>query len=294
MPNVGIVISNYNGWQDTVQCLESLEKQTYRDFEIILLDDASTNDSVQQLQQHLPANTVFLPQAANSGFAAVNNVGMRRALADGCQWVVLLNNDTVAAPDFLETLLRETPAGAVSCPKMLFLDPPDEIWFAGGELNRATGKIKHLGGHAKDGPAFAEKKQVSFITFCCVMLPREVIEQVGFLDETLFMYCEDVDYCIRLSDAGVPLWFLPDAKIWHKAGGSAGGMLSVYYITRNTLYLTCKGKTPAQIHARTLVPLVTGAARYALTKALGRKKGRSYGAYRGALDFWRGKMGRME
>lgn len=294
MPNVGIVISNYNGWQDTVQCLESLQKQTYRDFEIILLDDASTNDSVQQLQKHLTENTVFLPQEANVGFAAANNVGMRRALADGCDWVLLLNNDTVAAPDFLETLLRETPAGAVSCPKMLFLDPPDEIWFAGGELDRATGKVRHLGGHEKDGPAFAEKKQVSFITFCCVLLPRQVIEQVGFLDETLFMYCEDVDYCIRLTDAGVPLWFLPDARIWHKAGGSAGGMLSVYYITRNTLYLTCKGKSRGYIRARTLPVLIAGAARYALTKLLGRKKGRSYGAFRGALDFWRGRMGRME
>lgn len=294
MPNVGIVISNYNGWQDTVQCLESLQKQTYRNFEIILLDDASTNDSVQQLQKHLTENTVFLPQEANSGFAAVNNVGMRRALADGCDWVLLLNNDTVVAPDFLETLLRETPAGVVSCPKMLFLDPPDEIWFAGGELDRATGKVKHLGGHEKDGPAFAEKKQVSFITFCCVLLPRQVVEEVGFLDETLFMYCEDVDYCIRLADAGVPLWLLPDARIWHKAGGSAGGMLSVYYITRNTLYLTCKGKSALQIRARTLPVLISGAARYALTKLLGRKKGRSYGAFRGALDFWRGRMGRME
>ena len=294
MPNVGIVISNYNGWQDTVQCLESLQKQTYRNFEIILLDDASTNDSVQQLQKHLTENTVFLPQEANSGFAAVNNVGMRRALADGCDWVLLLNNDTVVAPDFLETLLRETPAGAVSCPKMLFLDPPDEIWFAGGELDRATGKVKHLGGHEKDGPAFAEKKQVSFITFCCVLLPRQVVEEVGFLDETLFMYCEDVDYCIRLADAGVPLWLLPDARIWHKAGGSAGGMLSVYYITRNTLYLTCKGKSALQIRARTLPVLISGAARYDLTKLLGRKKGRSYGAFRGALDFWRGRMGRME
>ena len=294
MPNVGIVISNYNGWQDTVQCLESLQKQTYRYFELILLDDASTNDSVQQLQKHLTENTVFLPQEANCGFAAVNNVGMRRALADGCDWVLLLNNDTVVAPDFLETLLRETPAGAVSCPKMLFLDPPDEIWFAGGELDRATGKVKHLGGHEKDGPAFAEKKQVSFITFCCVLLPRQVVEEVGFLDETLFMYCEDVDYCIRLADAGVPLWLLPDARIWHKAGGSAGGMLSVYYITRNTLYLTCKGKSALQIRARTLPVLISGAARYALTKLLGRKKGRSYGAFRGALDFWRGRMGRME
>lgn len=294
MPTVGIVISNYNGWQDTVQCLQSLQKQTFTDFEIILLDDASTNDSVAQLQAHLPQNTVFLPQSQNLGFAAANNVGIRRALADGCDWVLLLNNDTVAAPDFLQNLLANTPAGAVSCPKMLFLDPPDEIWFAGGALDRATGKVKHLGGHQKDGPAFSQPKQVSFITFCCVLLPRAVIERVGFLDETLFMYCEDVDYCLRLADAGVPLWFLPQAKIWHKAGGSAGGMLSVYYITRNTLYLTCKGKSNAYARAKTVGPLAAGAARYALTRLLGRKKGRSYGAWRGALDFWHGKMGRME
>ena len=294
MPTVGIVISNYNGWQDTVQCLQSLQKQTFTDFEIILLDDASTNDSVGQLQAHLPQNTVFLPQSQNLGFAAANNVGIRRALADGCDWVLLLNNDTVAAPDFLQNLLANTPAGAVSCPKMLFLDPPDEIWFAGGTLDRATGKVKHLGGHQKDGPAFSQPQQVSFITFCCVLLPRAVIERVGFLDETLFMYCEDVDYCLRLADAGVPLWFLPQAKIWHKAGGSAGGMLSVYYITRNTLYLTCTGKSKAYARAKTVGPLAAGAARYALTRLLGRKKGRSYGAWRGALDFWRGKMGRME
>ncbi len=86
------------------------------------------------------------------------------------------------------------------------------------------------------------------------------------------MYCEDVDYCIRLARAGVPMWFLPDAVIHHKAGGSAGGMLSVYYITRNTLYLTCKGKSAAYKKLKTVIPILTGAARYALTKALGRKK----------------------
>ena len=221
MPKVGIIISNYNGWQDTLVCLDSLQKQTFTDFEVILIDDASPNDSVAQLQNKLPPNTVFLPQERNVGFAAANNIGMRRALDDGCDFALLLNNDTSVRPDFLEKLLAETPAGAVSCPKMLFMDPPDEIWFAGGELDPKTGKVKHLGGHKKDGPEFAEKKQVSFITFCCVLLPRAVIEQVGYLDETLFMYCEDVDYCIRLAQAGVPMWFLPDAVIHHKAGGSA-------------------------------------------------------------------------
>ena len=98
----------------------------------------------------------------------------------------------------------------------------------------------------------------------------------------------------RLAQAGVPMWCLPDAVIHHKAGGSAGGMLSVYYSTRNTLYLTCKGKSAAYAKLKTILPLLTGAARYALTKLLGRKKGRSYGAFRGAVDFWNGKMGRME
>ena len=108
------------------------------------------------------------------------------------------------------------------------------------------------------------------------------------------MYCDDVDYCIRLAQVGVPMWFLPDAVIHHKAGGSAGGMLSVYYITRNTLYLTCKGKSAAYAKLKTILPLLTGAARYALTQLLGRKKGRSYGAFRGAVDIWNGKMGRMK
>ncbi len=115
MPKVGIVISNYNGWQDTLVCLDSLQKQTFTDFEVILMDDASPNDSVAQLQNKLPPNTVFLPQERNVGFAAANNIGMRRALDDGCDFALLLNNDTSVRPDFLENLLAETPAGAVSC-----------------------------------------------------------------------------------------------------------------------------------------------------------------------------------
>ena len=106
MPKVGIVISNYNGWQDTLVCLDSLQKQTFTDFEVILIDDASPNDSVAQLQNKLPPNTVFLPQERNVGFAAANNIGMRRALDDGCDFALLLNNDTSVRPDFLEKLLE--------------------------------------------------------------------------------------------------------------------------------------------------------------------------------------------
>ena len=116
---------------------------------------------------------------------------------------------------------------------------------------------------------------------------------------TLF-FNEDGGMVAKLSDSSnvgilvflVMLGIL--VALMNKAGGSAGGMLSVYYITRNTLYLTCKGKSAAYAKLKTILPLLTGAARYALTKLLGRKKGRSYGAFRGAVDFWNGKMGRME
>ncbi|MBM6717422.1 glycosyltransferase family 2 protein [Gemmiger formicilis] len=293
MPKLGIVISNYNGWQDTLACLESLRAQTWQDFEVLLLDDASTDDSVQRLQSAAHRQVVFLPQKENRGFAAVNNLGMRRALADGADWVMLLNNDTVCAPDMLEKLMTQTPPEGVSCPKMLFMDPPDEIWFAGGTLDRRTSKVVHLGGHAKDGPAYSEKKQVGFITFCCVLLPRSVIEKVGYLDEDLFMYCEDVDYCIRLTEAGVPLWYLPDAVLHHKAGGTAGGMLSVYYITRNTLTLRCRGRGAAYRRLAGTLAALKGGACCLAAAALGHRKGRSYGEWRGAVDFLRGHTGRM-
>ena len=111
MPKVGIVISNYNGWQDTVQCLQSLENRpigTLRSSCWTTLPPMHSVDGGLRAATS-PPNTVFLPQQQNQGFAAVNNIGMRRALADGCDWALLLNNDTVAAPDFLETLLRQTP-----------------------------------------------------------------------------------------------------------------------------------------------------------------------------------------
>lgn len=134
---VGIIISNYNGWPDTIRCLNSLREQSCRDFRIYLVDDASTDGSAEHLQQNLQGQDVFLPQTNNLGFAAAYNLGMRRALQDGADAVLLLNNDTVCAPDMLEQLLKETPPGAVSCPKMLFMNPPDTIWFAGGTLNGA-------------------------------------------------------------------------------------------------------------------------------------------------------------
>lgn len=291
---IGIVISNYNGWRDTLACLQSLRRQTVQDFEIVLVDDASTNDSVRRLRRALPANAVFLPQRKNLGYAAANNIGIRRALADGAEWILLLNNDTVCAPDLLQNLLEQTPPRAVSCPKMLFADPPDEIWFAGGELNPKTWRVRHLGGHCKDSAAFSRRMRVGFVTFCCVLLPRQVVEQVGFLDERLFMYCEDAEYCARLRQAGVALWYLPDAVLRHRAGATAGGMLSQYYIVRNTLHLQSRTLPPALVWGRAAWQAVKYGLLCLGAHLLGHRHGRSYGRWRGAVDFLRGRTGKLE
>ena len=152
MPKVGIVISITTAGRIRWSVWTACKSRRYKDVEIILLDDASPNDSVAQLQDKLPANTVFLPQEQNLGFAAVNNVGMRRALADDCDYVLLLNNDTAVAPDMLETLLRETRRVASELPKMLFMNPPDEIWFAGGTLDPLPVRWKHLGATIRTVP----------------------------------------------------------------------------------------------------------------------------------------------
>lgn len=293
-PTVGVVVSNYNGWQDTLKCLASLEQQTFQNFEIILLDDASTNDSVEHLQRALDARCIFLPQQNNLGFAAANNLGMRRALADGVSWVMLLNSDTVCDPCLLQNLLDNTRPGAVSGPKMLFLNESEKLWFAGGEMNGETFEIVHFGGGKQDAPRYSIPKQVGFLTFCCVLIPRGVIEQIGYLNEELFMYCEDAEYCARLKAAGIALWYLPQAKLWHGAGGTAGGMLSVYYITRNTLYLRCHGLPPRQRRHIAAAALAQATAQYIAARLCGRAKGRSYGHYLGAHDFAAGKMGRIE
>jgi GT2 family glycosyltransferase len=296
MLRLGVVVSNYNNYSDTIACLKSLEQQTFQDFEVILLDDGSSNDSACRLAAELKNSNriVFLPQQINRGFAAANNVGIRRALHDGCKDVLLLNSDTVCAPDMLETLLQQTPAGAVACPKMLFLESPREIWFAGGTLDRNTLKARHFGGHQVDKGQYETVKKVNFISFCCVLLPDCVIRKVGMLNEELFMYCEDVDYCIRLADSKVDMWYLPKAKLWHKAGASSNGVISMYYITRNTLSLSNRHCTRFVRWLHGMRALIPSAVRYGTTRLMGRPKGRSYGIYLGTLDFLRGKTGRMD
>ena len=241
MPKVGIVISNYNGWQDTLVCLDSLQKQTFTDFEVILIDDASPNDSVAQLQNKLPPNTVFLPQERNVGFAAANNIGMRRALDDGCDFALLLNNDTEVTEDTLhylrETLDNDRSIGAV-CPKIRFFAPPQHIQFAGyTPLTRITLRNALIGFGEPDDGRYDTPHDTPYAHGAAMMVRRETLEKAGPMPEIYFLYYEELDWSVRIREQGRRIVYDPRCTVFHKESATTGQQspLRSYCLTRNRL-----------------------------------------------------------
>ena len=227
MPKVGIVISNYNGWQDTLVCLDSLQKQTFTDFEVILIDDASPNDSVAQLQNKLPPNTVFLPQERNVGFAAANNIGMRRALDDGCDFALLLNNDTeVITPNWLEEMVMYAQQKRVGCVGAKLLYPDDTIQHAGVVIGFG-GVAGHtfIGLHEAENSYFHRAmcaQDYSAVTAACMMSKKSVFDAVGGFSEDLAVAFNDIDYCMKVRSLGKLVVYAPYALLYHYESKSRG------------------------------------------------------------------------
>lgn len=229
-PLVGIVIVNWNRREDTLACLSSLQKTSYRPCKIILVDNASHDGSVPAIRRSFP-QVEIIENAENRRFAAANNQGMERALTAGADFVLLLNNDTEVAEDFLEKLVRgarERSEIGMAGPKILYHDDPHRIWFAGGEITFWKGQIAHLGLRQPDGERWNVPRAVDYITGCALLVKRECIEKIGGFDESYYIYGEDADWCMRARRAGFQCWFVPAAHVWHKISASSGGGLTPF------------------------------------------------------------------
>jgi len=239
-PKVSIILINYNGDNDTIACVESLKKLSYGNYEIIVVDNASKTQ--EQLKEKLHNSVVFLESKENLGFSGGNNLGAKYAVEHGADFILLLNNDTVVEPDFLEKLVdaakRHKDAGILTG-KIVYYSKPDYLWYAGGYMNLNRARIHHYHIQEKDFDDPIEET-VTFATGCLMMMPREVIERYGCLDDVFFMYSEDAEFCSRILKNGYKIWYIPTAKIYHKVSASSGGpgsKLSQYYRTRNEMYL---------------------------------------------------------
>lgn len=249
MTRVSTIVVNWNAREDTRECVESLIKSDCPELDIILVDNASTDGSVEYLRSLFPGITV-LENSTNERFALGSNRGMRHALERGAEYVFLLNNDAIVEKTTIGRLLRAlegSPRTGLVGPKILYFSKKDVIWSAGGDVNFWTGITRHRGIREKDVGQFDYAAEVGYLTGCALMARREFVEKVGFLDPSYHIYGEDADWCLRARKAGFGVVYVPGARAWHKVSISTGGEFSaakLYEKTRSNFLLFSKHARP--------------------------------------------------
>ncbi len=300
-PKVYIILLNYNGWADTIECLESVLRNNYPNYQVIVVDNNSPNNSMEylkawaegkldvwvnpdnplrnlsfppvpkpipyvyytreeaekggnpeieeELKNKIPKDTtskyplVFIQSGDNLGFAGGNNIGIRYALTKGdFDSTILLNNDTVIKRDTISILVNarlEFGEQAIYGGRSYYYSAPEKIWYDGGKFNEWMGRTVHLNmGKLKTEVKNSQDiKEVNFITFCYVLIPKFILEKIGSLDESYFMYGEDLDYSYKAWKSGYKLYHVVNSEVWHKVSASSGekeiSEFSAYWIMRN-------------------------------------------------------------
>lgn len=252
-PQVCIIILNWNGLQDTTECLESLRQITYTSYAVVVVDNGSKGDDVAVLRQKFGDYICVIENNRNYGFAEGCNIGMQYALASfEPDYILLLNNDTVVDRGFLSELVsvaESEPSVGIAGPKVYLHNEPDRVQSAGGRINWWTGQATIRGWSETDSGQFDEIAEVDWVTGCAMLVKRRVISDVGLLYAPYFMYFEETDWCARCRKAGYRIVYVPGAKLWHKRHLDAGKMesLPLYYWTRNRFLFMKRNATKPQL-----------------------------------------------
>ncbi len=224
-PSVCILVLNWNGADDTIECVQSLQNVTYKHVEIVVIDNGSTDDSLQRIEQHFDEIKIIKLES-NLFFGGGNNVGLDWAQEHGFDYVVFLNNDTTVEPNFIEPLLSgfdfSQKIGMVA-PLMCYSAAPNRIWYGGGRINLWTGVVEHLHIRKDVSVLGADPMITEYITGCCLMMPTKLAVELGGFNLSFKMYGEDVDLSLRTRATGYDLLFAPESKIYHKVSASVGG-----------------------------------------------------------------------
>lgn len=216
--SVWAIVLMYGREEVTAACIDSLLAQDYPQLTVLLVDNASPNGAGGRMRGRYPGVT-YLNTGANLGYAGGNNRGMAHALANGADYVFVLNNDTVLEPScvtrLVESAKQVTDAGAIA-PKILYYDDPKRIWFAGGDYSY----LRALGHHRReleldDANESPRLDEISFVTGCAFLMPTPVVREVGGFREDYFMYCEDVELSLRLRRSGHRMYYQPAARLRH-------------------------------------------------------------------------------
>jgi GT2 family glycosyltransferase len=234
---VTAVVLNWNGKEDTLECLGSLSSQQGVALSTVVVDNGSTDDSVSAIRERFPELRIIENQR-NLGYSEGNNVGIRYALEERAEYILVINNDTVLDKSCLARLvvdLQDHSSAAAAAPKSLLYDRPDCIYFAGGRID-SEGNTDHIGGGQPDGPLYGESLDTQWLTGCAILFRASALESIGLFDPDYYLLCEDVDWSLRARRAGYSLRFVAAARLWHKVSSSFGEAWNpsyLYYYTRN-------------------------------------------------------------
>jgi GT2 family glycosyltransferase len=237
-PKVVVVVLNWNGKKDTFECLQSLEHLDYPNYEIIVVDNASTDGSQKFIKENFPRITL-IENERNLGFGGGLNVGIVKARNRGADYVLCLNNDVIVDRRILIELVK---VGELSdkigglCPMEYYYSEPNRINYAGGIVRLVGGRIY---GHGElDKGQFDKVRETWLLCGPAMMLKLKALSDVGIFDTSYFYGPEDTDLTLRLIKKGYTIMFVPSAKLWHKRRGAVGGKITpliIYFHVRNFL-----------------------------------------------------------
>lgn len=257
-PELVLIILNWNSAGDTIECAESLLPQLRASDRIMIVDNGSTDDSLERMQNRFPEIEI-IQNPRNLGFQGGMNVGIRRAISLNSRWIMLLNSDTIASPTMLETLFSSMPPDAdLVSPGIYYHAERDRLCSTGGQFNSI---LLELTSQAKVS-ATDDPVQLEFLPSHAWLFRADLIQKIGLLDEVFFpIYYDDLDYCFRLKKKNCKLYLIPQAKIFHKVSISVGGRNSPrerYLMARNSGYYFRKHMQPWQALIIFFYRLVSG------------------------------------
>ena len=274
---VDVVLLNWNSGAFTIHCINSLRAGTKIPERIVVVDNASTDNSADTISRQFP-EVKLIRNDKNLGFTGGNNIGIRIFLKERIDYIWLLNNDTEVDRHCLEYLLNEfakDPTVSATTGKILYPPPDKNIWYAGATFNYWTLRTYDRGALEKDEGQYDEAEDVPFISGCCMMVRRNAFEKIGLLDQNFFAYSEDFDWCLRALKSGLRLRYVPNAVLYHRVSASiqknrgkiSGGttsLLSVYVNTRNRIFIIRKHASNINQFATAMIASVWWFLYYAL------------------------------
>ena len=221
-PRVSTIILNWNGLEDTMACLESLRKITYPNYEVIVVDNGSKGNDVEVLEQGFAGFAHIIANDRNYGFPEGCNIGMRYALTNGADYILLLNNDTLVDTEFLSEMVKVAEAGpsiGITGSKIYYYYQPNRIQAVGGKIHWWLGDIETYG-EEEDIGQYDNKAEYDYILVPSFLIKKALIQKISLMDPSFFFGVEEYDYCTRARRAGFKVVYVPTSRVWHKAGAS--------------------------------------------------------------------------